>query len=461
MDAARAAWIGGTRLLFYGELLPAGTEKALAVMAPGLHFLPEGAPGRHHEVALELGMGRGRCALHLFLAGCTVLGVELAGERYSRAAEIMERLAHRCPDIFRVSFQVAKARLSRKDSPQHSFYEARLGNFFDVTPAEMAAATLIFLQVSIPAVTWPTLRRFLEACSPGCRVLSFEDFREVWHGVEPFPWRDIGAPVLACSWEETGHRFHCYERLDLEEEARLLQRCGVAVSHGSKKRARGLRHVKLHLTMKHPHICELLEYFDEPSTVTLILEYCRGGDLFDAIVAQSKNTGRGFTEKQAIIATRHVLSALEYLHRQKVVHRDIKCENILLKHTNLPVEENIFKLCDFGFAAHDSGEGLGDRLGSPDTVAPEIVVGTRYSTPVDMWSAGVLVYMMLSATPPFYATTDSEVLRKVRTGSYSLSGEPWDSLPGPPKELIASLMTVDPKKRPTAQQALNCSWLKE
>eukprot|EP00439_Symbiodinium_sp_Y106_P029520 s6480_g3.t1 len=104
---------------------------------------------------------------------------------------------------------------------------------------------------------------------------------------------------------------------------------------------------------------------------------------------------------------------------------------------DLPVEENIFKLCDFGFAAHDKGDGLNDRLGSPDTVAPEIVVGTKYSMPVDMWSAGVLVYMMLSAAPPFYATTDSEVLRKVRTGSYNLSGEPWDSLPAPPKNLIA------------------------
>ena len=75
------------------------------------------------------------------------------------------------------------------------------------------------------------------------------------------------------------------------------------------------------------------------------------------------------------------LSALQYLHKQKVVHRDIKCENILLKHTGIKVEDNIFKLCDFGFAAHDSGDGLTDRLGSPDTVAPEIVVGTKYSTP--------------------------------------------------------------------------------
>ncbi|CAE7232363.1 CPK2 [Symbiodinium microadriaticum] len=145
---------------------------------------------------------------------------------------------------------------------------------------------------------------------------------------------------------------------------------------------------------------------------------------------------------------------------EQIIAEKRGCENILLKHMDLPVEENIFKLCDFGFAAHDKGDGLNDRLGSPDTVAPEIVVGTKYSMPVDMWSAGVLIYMMLSAAPPFYATTDSEVLRKVRTGSYNLSGEPWDSLPAPPKNLIASLMTVDPKLRPTADQALNCEWLR-
>eukprot|EP00441_Pelagodinium_beii_P004466 CAMPEP_0197691908 /NCGR_PEP_ID=MMETSP1338-20131121/110364_1 /TAXON_ID=43686 ORGANISM="Pelagodinium beii, Strain RCC1491" /NCGR_SAMPLE_ID=MMETSP1338 /ASSEMBLY_ACC=CAM_ASM_000754 /LENGTH=481 /DNA_ID=CAMNT_0043274511 /DNA_START=153 /DNA_END=1596 /DNA_ORIENTATION=- len=203
--------------------------------------------------------------------------------------------------------------------------------------------------------------------------------------------------------------------------------------------------VQLHLTMKHPHIVQLFEYFDEAATVTLVLEYCRGGDLFDSIVAQSKKTGRGFTEKQSAIATRHVMSALSYMHAQSVVHRDIKCENILLQHLDINVEDNVFKLCDFGFAAHDKGDGLLDRLGSPDTVAPEVVVGTRYGTPVDLWSAGVLIYMMLSATPPFYATTDSEVLRKVRTGSYSLSGEPWDGISSGPKNLIASLMTVEPR----------------
>jgi len=219
--------------------------------------------------------------------------------------------------------------------------------------------------------------------------------------------------------------------------------------------------VRTHLTMKHPHIVELHEYFDEPSTVTLVLEYCRGGDLFDSIVKQAKAKGRGFLEPAAAIVTQHVLSALEYVHSHSVVHRDIKCENVLLTYLDVPVERNVFKLCDFGFAAHDRGQGLTDRLGSPDTVAPEVVVGTPYSTPADLWSTGVLIYMMLSATPPFYATTDSEVLRKVRTGSYSLSGGVWDSISVAPKNMIAALMTVNARLRPTARDALSSEWLRD
>eukprot|EP00443_Scrippsiella_acuminata_P102286 CAMPEP_0115736186 /NCGR_PEP_ID=MMETSP0272-20121206/87119_1 /TAXON_ID=71861 /ORGANISM="Scrippsiella trochoidea, Strain CCMP3099" /LENGTH=481 /DNA_ID=CAMNT_0003180343 /DNA_START=41 /DNA_END=1484 /DNA_ORIENTATION=+ len=191
--------------------------------------------------------------------------------------------------------------------------------------------------------------------------------------------------------------------------------------------------VSTHLTMKHPNITELLEYFDEAQSVTLVLELCRGGDLFDAILQAKKATGRGLPEQAAAVATSHVLSALAYMHRQSVVHRDIKCENVLLAHrgggpSGVALEQNIYKLCDFGFAVHDNGEGFSERLGSPGTVAPEVVAGTRCSFPTDLWSTGVLVYMMLSATPPFYAPTDQDTLRKVRDGSYSLAGALWDSI---------------------------------
>jgi len=219
--------------------------------------------------------------------------------------------------------------------------------------------------------------------------------------------------------------------------------------------------IRTHLTMKHPNIVRLFEYFDEPTTVSLILEYCCGGDLFDAIVRQSRAGARGLSEQAAAVVTQHVLSALAYIHSQSVVHRDVKCENVLLTYMGIPIEKNTFKLCDFGFATHDRGEGLSERLGSPDSVAPEVVLGSRYGTPTDLWSTGVLIYMMLTAKPPFYAPTDREVLIKVRTGSYSLSGEVWDSVSAPPKNMITSLMIVNPKLRPSAREALQKEWLKD
>ncbi|CAK8986824.1 unnamed protein product [Durusdinium trenchii] len=198
---------------------------------PGMHFL--GAP-RQHEIALELGMGRGRCALQLFLQGATVLGVELAFERYRKALEAMERLAHRCPEELRVSFQNSKARLMGANT-QTGFMEVRYGDFFQIVKdEEIAAATLIFLQVCLPRASWPSVRSFLEHCSPGCRVLTFQACGEQGgetRGPSSFPFRDIGSPVLACTWATAGHRFHCYERLDLEEERRILERSGLRPEH--------------------------------------------------------------------------------------------------------------------------------------------------------------------------------------------------------------------------------------
>uniref|UniRef100_A0A7S1FGS7 Non-specific serine/threonine protein kinase n=1 Tax=Noctiluca scintillans TaxID=2966 RepID=A0A7S1FGS7_NOCSC len=217
--------------------------------------------------------------------------------------------------------------------------------------------------------------------------------------------------------------------------------------------------IELHLAIKHPHIVELFEIFNEETTVTLVLEYCRGGDLFDAIVKRRPDGRKGLVEGAVAVAASHVLGALEYIHGKDVVHRDIKCENVLLVHQDVPAEQNVFKLCDFGFAARNRCGGLSDRLGSPDTVAPEILGNGTYGAPVDMWSSGVLMYMMISARPPFWAPTDSEVLRRVRTGNYNFTGEVWDDFPAFGKNFITSLMTVDPRRRPTAVQALQDPWL--
>eukprot|EP00928_Gymnodinium_smaydae_P100458 TRINITY_DN9860_c0_g1_i2.p1 TRINITY_DN9860_c0_g1~~TRINITY_DN9860_c0_g1_i2.p1 ORF type:complete len:599 (-),score=111.32 TRINITY_DN9860_c0_g1_i2:66-1862(-) len=219
--------------------------------------------------------------------------------------------------------------------------------------------------------------------------------------------------------------------------------------------------VKTHMGLKHTNIVELYEVFDELKQVTLVLEYCRGGDLFDAITRKKKSDGRPLTEKQAAVVTQHLLHALEYLHARQIVHRDMKCENVLLWRVGVPLEQNTFKLCDFGFAAHDRGQGLCDRLGSPDTVAPEVLDQTgRYGVAVDIWSLGVLVYMMLAARPPFFGQTDADVLSKVKVGSFNMAGPLWETISSHPKEFLKSTINISQRSRPTASQALQHDWLR-
>jgi len=217
--------------------------------------------------------------------------------------------------------------------------------------------------------------------------------------------------------------------------------------------------VSTHLRLRHPHIVTLFEYFNEPHVVTLVLEYCSGGDLFDAITLEERRYGRGLPEPGAATVARHVLLALEYLQRDSIAHRDIKCENVLLSKVGVPHEHNVFKLCDFGFAARDRGDGLSDRLGSPDTVAPEILSGKRYGIAADLWSTGVVIYMAISAVAPFRARTDSLVMRRVVVGKYDFDDKVWSKCCPSAKAMVSALMQVDPSHRVTPRQALDSDWL--
>jgi len=215
--------------------------------------------------------------------------------------------------------------------------------------------------------------------------------------------------------------------------------------------------IHMHLRLKHPHIVAMHEVFDAPGIVSLVMECCRGGDLFDLI----KGSCMGLPEPGAARALRHLLNALAFLHSILIVHRDVKCENVLCAERGLPIERSTFKLCDFGFAAClKSADGfLQTRLGSPDAVAPEVVKGQMYSTPVDCWAAGVLLYMALSASSPFWDKTDTEVLRKVKKGEYRLSGPKWDRVSREAKDVVRRLLTYNPAMRVSAAQALGLPWV--
>jgi len=214
--------------------------------------------------------------------------------------------------------------------------------------------------------------------------------------------------------------------------------------------------IELHERCRHPNIVALCEHFNEDKTVSLVLEYCRGGDLFDAVV----KSGTGFTEAGARTAARHLLMALQYLHGESIVHRDIKCENLLLANADVPPEANIFKLCDFGFAAVDRGHGFTQRLGSPDTVAPEVLSCKKYSFSADNWSAGVVTYMMLVAESPFAAQTETATLKRVLAGQYSVEGKFWTRKSPECKNVIKALMNFEVERRAPASEVLQHPWFR-
>lgn len=218
--------------------------------------------------------------------------------------------------------------------------------------------------------------------------------------------------------------------------------------------------IQMHLRLKHRHIVELYEFFDDLDTVSLVMEYCGGGDLFDLVASHHQRTGRGLGEAGATTVIRHVLSGLAFLHSNKIVHRDVKCENVLLLEAGAPSERTTYKLCDFGFAATLGPSGsLLTQLGSPDSVAPEVVRRQAYSAPADLWSTGVVLYMTISANSPFWAPTDREVLERVKEGNFEFRSPCWADVSCGAKDTISALLTVDQRERITAEAALRLRWV--
>jgi len=214
-DAARAAWVGGTDLLHYGEILPRGAAKALA-------RLRDGAPDRP-ALALELGMGRGRLAMQIFLSGASVIGVEFASERYHRAVAASERLAHKRPEVFSMyktqasNGQVARLQNVLPGQWGGALYEARRGDFFCVlNDVEIKSATLVVLQVQIPDNCSKRVCDLLGKLSQGCRLLTRRNLIKIWSGSgEAFPFRSLGRCRLVTSWAPVrGQAMYLWEKMD-------------------------------------------------------------------------------------------------------------------------------------------------------------------------------------------------------------------------------------------------------
>jgi len=205
-------------------------------------------------------------------------------------------------------------------------------------------------------------------------------------------------------------------------------------------------------TLKNKYIIRLYDDFDEPKYYFLVTEMMKGGELFDRIVAKTY-----YNEKEARDVCRILFEALEYCHSRNIAHRDLKPENLLL---SSKTNDRDIKIADFGFAKKvTSSECLLTQCGTPGYVAPEILHGVPYGTKADMWSLGVIAYILLGGYPPFIEQNQRELFKKIKKGQYEFHVEYWGQISGDAKDLISSLLTTDPKRRLTSKQALSNTWI--
>jgi len=195
------------------------------------------------------------------------------------------------------------------------------------------------------------------------------------------------------------------------------------------------------------------EMYDTPTKMYLIMELVTGGELFDRIV----NRG-SYSEKDASHVVRQIVSAIEYLHALGIVHRDLKPENLLYANES---HDSDIKIADFGLSRILPDDALlKTACGTPGYVAPEVLRGKGYGKEVDLWSVGVIMYILLCGFPPFYDDNVQVLFEQILSGHFDFPPTYWAGVSDSAKDLIRKLLNVDPKKRLTATQALEHPWLR-
>ncbi|XP_043829876.1 ribosomal protein S6 kinase alpha-6 isoform X1 [Dromiciops gliroides] len=208
---------------------------------------------------------------------------------------------------------------------------------------------------------------------------------------------------------------------------------------------------------QHPNIITLKDVYDDGRYVYLVTELMKGGELLDRILRQ-----KYFSEREASDVLYIITKTVDYLHCQGVVHRDLKPSNILYMDDSTNADS--IRICDFGFAKQLRGENglLLTPCYTANFVAPEVLMRQGYDAACDIWSLGVLFYTMLAGYTPFANgpnDTPEEILLRIGSGKFSLSGGNWDTVSDAAKDLLSHMLHVDPHQRYTAEQVLKHSWI--
>eukprot|EP01094_Clydonella_sp_ATCC50884_P025484 TRINITY_DN670_c1_g1_i1.p1 TRINITY_DN670_c1_g1~~TRINITY_DN670_c1_g1_i1.p1 ORF type:complete len:390 (+),score=108.39 TRINITY_DN670_c1_g1_i1:121-1170(+) len=211
------------------------------------------------------------------------------------------------------------------------------------------------------------------------------------------------------------------------------------------------REIKIMKRVNHPNILKLFEVFEDEDEFYLVMELVNGKELFEKIVEKGQ-----YSEKDSSHIVKQIVSAVQYLHEQGIAHRDLKPENLLSAGDD---ENEVIKIADFGFSKNFGEEKLMTSCGSPGYVAPEVLTSESYDKAVDMWSVGVIIYILLCGYPPFYADNAPALFKKIMDVKYDFDDPSWDDVSEDAKNLIRNLLKKEPDDRYTAQQCLEDPWV--
>lgn len=202
---------------------------------------------------------------------------------------------------------------------------------------------------------------------------------------------------------------------------------------------------------KHPNIVSLKDTYEDDTAVHIVMELCEGGELFDRIVARGH-----YTERAAALVTKTIVEVVQMCHEHGVIHRDLKPKNFLFANKK---ETAALKAIDFGLSVFfKPGEKFTEIVGSPYYMAPE-VLKRNYGPEVDVWSAGVILYILLCGIPPFWAETEQGVAQAIIRCVVDFKRDPWPKVSDNAKDLVRRMLDPDPKRRLTAQEVLDHQWL--
>jgi len=271
-------------------------------------------------------------------------------------------------------------------------------------------------------------------------------------------WRkyDVDARVIG-----TGHHGSVRECVDRATGQKYAVK-SISKRDPSVKPGSLLREITLLHEMRHPSFVQLVDVFEDEEYVHLVTDLCTGGELFDRIVAKtsrSEGSTPCFSEDDAATVLYQILKAVSYMHKKGIVHRDIKPENILFETDD---ENSPIKIIDFGLARmHDGQHGeppMTTIVGTPYYIAPD-VLRRQYDKSCDLWSVGVIAYILMCGYPPFNGGSNSETHASILRGRYHFPSREWKHTSREARDFVRRLLQSDPSKRMTAEEALNHPWM--